>query len=555
MKTRSTNKIHPACALLQCAATLSLLASAAPGWAQQATTDPSQQTTPTPSLPPHQTPELPKPVLGSERAKSPRMASPGASALPASYQGRALNVQDIVALGLSLNPDLVSARETLLSAQGNTKAMHSGEGVSASLSGTLSRYNTATSTNLGGQSVVTQNQNSASFSGTISLPIDITGVLHAATSQAQFQELADKLAVLNTQNTVVQTVKSAFYDVLRDRALVIVAETDLQNAEASLKDARLRYSAGTTTRYDVVSAESTFASSQQSLTSANATLAAAFAALNNAIGLDVDTQLEVTTEGAVDVPDTSAVTEPTVPASPLTSSEDRLNNIQPGQSLGDKGSALASQSQSFVVSNPAALGPDYANLIAEAKRKRPDVLQQEANVSAAKRGIQVARKSELPSVSLGYTENYTPTAGTFGTTSSGETTLSLSAPLYDSGYVAGKVTQARASLASAETTRRQTIDSAVLEVRKAYLNVQQSLEEVRSAREELATADEGYRLARLRYSAGVTSSSYTSPLLEVSDAQKTLSTARKDYVNALYNYNDYRSALDKAIGRYAVQQL
>jgi outer membrane protein TolC len=178
-------------------------------------------------------------------------------------------------------------------------------------------------------------------------------------------------------------------------------------------------------------------------------------------------------------------------------------------------------------------------------------LKQDASVSAAERGITVARKSGLPSVSLGYTESYTPTATAGSQTTSGETTLSLSLPLYDSGSVAGKVTQARASLASAQTAQRQEIDSVVLEVRKAYLNVQQSLAEVRSAREELAKADEGYRLARLRYSAGVTSSSYTSPLLELSDAQKTLSTAQKDYVNALYDYNDYRSALDKAVGRYA----
>jgi outer membrane protein TolC len=84
--------------------------------------------------------------------------------------------------------------------------------------------------------------------------------------------------------------------------------------------------------------------------------------------------------------------------------------------------------------------------------------------------------------------------------------------------------------------------------------VQQSLAQVRAAREELAKADEGYRLARLRYSAGVTSSAYISPLLELSDAQKSLSSAQKDYVNALYDYNDYSNALYKAVGRYATRR-
>jgi outer membrane protein TolC len=537
MKIHSTIKKLPA----RCGpalALLSLLAAGSPGQAQQTATA-------APSLPAHQTAAVPQPALGSEKAGSPRTSSPGVSALPASYQGRPLSIKDAVALALSLNPDLVSARESLLSAQGNTKAVRSGEGISASASGSLSRYNAAQTTNFGGQSITSQAQNSATVSGTISLPIDITGVLHAATSQAELQELASKLDVLSEQNAVVQTVKSAFYDVLRDKALVSVAQSDLQNAQANLKDAQLRYSAGTTTRYDVVSAQATVASSQQSLTGANNTLATAFATLDNVLGLDIDTPLEVTTEDAVDVPDTSAVALPSVPDAPAAAlPEDTLKDVQPGQTLGDSGAALAS----------ASLGSDYTGLVAEAKKKRPEVVKQEASVAAAKRGIEVARKSGLPSVSLGYTESYTPTATTSSSKSSGETTLSLSLPLFDSGYVTGKVTQARASLASAETARRQAIDSVVLEVRKAYLNVQQSLTQVRSAREELAKADEGYRLARLRYSAGVTSSSYTSPLLELSDAQKTLSAAQKDYVNALYDYNDYRSALDKAVGRYASGQ-
>jgi outer membrane protein TolC len=83
------------------------------------------------------------------------------------------------------------------------------------------------------------------------------------------------------------------------------------------------------------------------------------------------------------------------------------------------------------------------------------------------------------------------------------------------------------------------------------MTLQEGLESLKSARVELAKADEGYRVARLRYSTGVTSSSYSSPILELSDAQKALSTAEKDYVNALYDYNNDRCTLDKAVGKYA----
>jgi outer membrane protein TolC len=316
-----------------------------------------------------------------------------------------------------------------------------------------------------------------------------------------------------------------------------------------------RYSAGTTTRYDVVSAQATVSSDQQSLLSAQNTLAVAFATLNNDIGVDIDTQIQLTTEGAVDVPENIDVSLSDLPEKKAIAPrrEEPVMNFKPGEQIGDNGSAQANLLENFVVSNASPLGSDYDKLVKEAIKSRPEIMQEEATVAAARKGIYLARKSGLPSVSVGYTQTYNPTSATSTGINTGETTLSLSIPIFDSGYVAGKVTQARASLSSAETARRQQIDSVILEVRKAYMTLQESLAELKSARMELAKADEGYRLARLRYSAGTTSSSYTSPLLELSDAQSTLSTAQKDYVNALYDYNNDRCSLDKAIGRYSAE--
>ena len=61
----------------------------------------------------------------------------------------------------------------------------------------------------------------------------------------------------------------------------------------------------------------------------------------------------------------------------------------------------------------------------------------------------------------------------------------------------------------------------------------------------LEQAIESYRLARVRYTNGV------STLVEVSDAQNALTLAENNQVNALYDYNDARATLDKAAGRYA----
>jgi outer membrane protein TolC len=157
----------------------------------------------------------------------------------------------------------------------------------------------------------------------------------------------------------------------------------------------------------------------------------------------------------------------------------------------------------------------------------------------------------LPSLSLGYNYTSTPNVGALGQEHTGYGSLTLSIPIFDSGAARGRVTQARADISTQETNRRIDTDSITLELRQAYLNLQSAELSIKSSREALGQADEAYRLARLRYSSGVTSQTGVSPIVELSSAQQTLSQAQSTYVNALYDYNAGRSALDKAIGRYS----
>jgi outer membrane protein TolC len=224
-----------------------------------------------------------------------------------------------------------------------------------------------------------------------------------------------------------------------------------------------------------------------------------------------------------------------------------------GQVLGDAGKTRADAARDFVVADPLApSATDYTRLTQEALRSRAEILREDAYVAAAQKGITIARKGLLPSMSVGYSYTLNPNASAFGgQKQSGQAVLTVNVPLFDAGAVRGRVRTARSQVAAAETNRRTEVDAVTLEVREAILNLQQAQGETAATRQALAQADEAYRLARLRYSAGVTKQSGVSPLIELSDAQKTLSAAQSDYVNALYDYNNDRSALDKAVGRYS----
>src|SRR5205807_505166 len=109
----------------------------------------------------------------------------------------------------------------------------------------------------------------------------------------------------------------------------------------------------------------------------------------------------------------------------------------------------------------------------------------------------------------------------------------------------------RADVAAAEVSRRQTMDAVKLDVQESYVALVQARDRVAVANVQLAQAQEAYRVARTRYNAGTSTQVAASPELELSSAQTSLTQARSNQVNALYDYNNAKAQLDRALGRYA----
>jgi outer membrane protein len=493
---------------------------------------------------------LPIPALGLPKGNHPALSSPALRELPAPMRNRALTINDVVAIAMSTNRNLALQFEAYLQSRGVTTTARAGLGPRLSANYVYDAYTNSVVSQIGGQNVVVSEQYQSQYTAQLSLPIDITGELKAAVSQAKYQEIAARLDINRERNQLVLDVKNAFYTVLKDQALVKVGEDALQNAVDRLADTELRVEAGTAARYDLTTSKSDVASAQQTLIADRGSLSQAFASLNNTIGINVDTPLELTTEGAVTTPASA-----TLPYSPpnLNPSKPPEENLQIGANglVGDAGKSLREAVTHFKVKNPLPPTSDFYLLQKEALSNRPEILEQDADVSAARKGIMVARSGLLPSLSLGYDYSYTPDVGFLSPAHSSYGTLTLSFPIFDSGAERGKVQQASAQLATAETNRRTQIDSVMLELQQAYTNRQAAELSIVALGQALAQADEAYQLARLRYTTGVTAQSGVSPIVELSNAQNTLSQAQSNYVTALYSYNSDLAAVDKAVGKYS----
>ncbi|HLV79338.1 MAG TPA: TolC family protein [Chthonomonadaceae bacterium] len=499
---------------------------------------------------------LPAPVRPAPPPNAPALASPTLVQLLGRMPPGPLSLEDAVAIALATNRSLALAGEQVLLAQGRTAEARAAFNPTVGGTFTFLRYNKGQSVTFGTQHIVVLQQYQEQLGIQATLPVDIAGLLHTATRQAQFQEVAARLDVNRARNQIVSDVKTAFYNVLRAQALVTVATETLNDDLARLSDAQKRYTAGIAARFDVIRAQTDVASAQQQLIQARSNVSLALASLNNTIGIDVNSPTAVTDQGAVETP--PGVAPPNAPpatpqgitpqtpeggAPPQTPPANSAGAVPPATPPGSTPAPPAAIQTSF---DTLDLGPTYNAALQEALRLRPEIMESEASIAAAQQGITLARRSELPGLGLSYGLTYVPNTTTFSANNlTGLFTATLSVPIFDGSLARARVEQARANVATAETDRRQTVDLVNLQVRQAYLNLLQSRDRVAVANQALAEAQESYRLARVRYNAGVTT------LLEVSDAQAALSTAESNQVNALYDYNNNRALLDQAIGRYS----
>ena len=85
-------------------------------------------------------------------------------------------------------------------------------------------------------------------------------------------------------------------------------------------------------------------------------------------------------------------------------------------------------------------------------------------------------------------------------------------------------------------------DSIRLEVQSSYLNLREAEKRIETARVAVDKAEEDFKIAQIRYSAGVGTN------LDVLDSQVALTQANNNFVQALYDYNTSKVKLEGSMG-------
>jgi outer membrane protein TolC len=312
------------------------------------------------------------------------------------------------------------------------------------------------------------------------------GATIAARRGARITEDAAYYSLRDIIDQVVATVRTQFYQILLDRALIQVQEESVNLLQNQLSNQRSRFEAGTVPQFNVLQAEVALQNQIPQLISARNNYRISQLNLARTLGIPADRQY--------------ASDEPLPVAGVLGFNPIRF----------DLASALA-----IARTNRPFL-----------KAQRSNILANVENITSAAAGFQptITANAGLEQASSGVSSNLKDTreGWFFGVQGSWN--------IFDGGLTYGKVKQARGQLEQSKVTFDDSVRQVELEVATAVSNLRNSQETVASAQKAIQQARESLRLSEERLNAG------TGTQLDVLDARTQLTTSQTNLVQAEFTY-------------------
>lgn len=184
----------------------------------------------------------------------------------------------------------------------------------------------------------------------------------------------------------------------------------------------------------------------------------------------------------------------------------------------------------------------------EALEKRPEMKEATLRLEQARKGVTLAKSKYFPSVSVVADYQKMGDSGSLnGSPYEDDETWTVGAvcswDIWEWGKRSYQVSARKALAAQAEEQHKQVGDIIALEVKEAFLNLQESEKNIFVARTAITQAEENFRLNKELYNEQMATTT------DVLDAQTLLTQARNNYYNALNDYHISKARLERAMGK------
>ena len=432
--------------------------------------------------------QTPPPVTTQPAPPLPVVAPPGA----AQIAGRALSLDEAVAIGLASQPsiqgrlfDYAAARHRVTQALAPMLPQLTG----TSSASRISQTTLSTSPSTG---ITTPVKIDRLLSDTFLAQVSLSQLLFDFGKTLASTDAARKLASVALENVelqrqlIVLTIREAYTNMNLSKRLIATAQQSFDRAQLNLRSARGFFDVGTRPKSDVVRAEVDVANARVDIIRARNAERLARAALNTAMGIDIDIQTQV---------------------------------------------------QDNLVYEPIQF--DRALQRAEALRQRPENRQAKLQVEVSEAQERLAFRNFFPNLSA---------VAAYGATRSElspnwSVGLTFSWTMFDGGGLIGKYQEAQANLEGSRARLKASELDIIQNVEQAEISAEEAQERIQAAQAAVASAEENFRLAQGRFDAGV------GTILELTDAQLALTQSQNTESQALSDFRIALYRLERALGR------
>jgi TolC family type I secretion outer membrane protein len=407
---------------------------------------------------------------------------------------RAQTIADALVQTYNTNPDLAAARAQLRATDEGVAVAMSGWRPTLTFSANAGEAWRRTNGNATGPAEQRLHIEPRGDSVTLSQNLYRGGRTAASTRQADYNVLADRANLLDTEQTVLLAAATAYMDVVRDQSTLELNINNERVLQRQLDATRDRFQVGEVTRTDVSQAESRLSAATAARIASEGTLATSRATYLRVVG---------TAPGRLVAPP---------PVAGLPSSLAEAN-------------ALATQNSFTVV---GALNTERA----------------------ARENIDVIFGEMLPAISLnGSFVDSRGTQSVIGRSKQATVSVTATVPLYEAGSVMARTRQAKETAMQ----RRKELDT---EVRTSVQTATTAWEALQTARAQVVSFDAQVRAAQIALE-GVRQEQEVGSrtVLDVLDAEQELLNAQVSLVNAQRNVVVQSYTLRSAVATLTAAQL
>lgn len=403
-----------------------------------------------------------------------------------------LSLDDALRLAMNRNGTIKAARANVQASKFNLTASQSSFlptiSPSYSYTNSQSRFYTGTSAAAGD---IKTNEHSLQIDGTYRL-LD-SGQRSATTAQAKNSLAATTFNATQTVRGVLVTVYSQYYDALRSAELLRVNQDQLKRAEEILKYTQAKFDVGAGPKKDILQAQADALNAKSNVLVQSNRVETTWASLKATIGWD-DT------------------TMPALASAPDVSPERRSDDLKLALQTGLK--------------------------------NRPDLRGLRAQTESAKLEVRLADIDSKIQYSLDLSSRYAFSPDVFRR---GGLVVNATIPLFDGKRSKSLLAARREGLNAQLANLVQQEREALAEIESSYKQYDQGFAILDASKLALEAAKENYRVAEF----GARPDIGKSTLLEIRNAQVTLTTAEVNYVQALYDVLiadvRYRVAIGEAL--------